>query len=83
MKNTPRALATIQHPQTKTDVLYMICGNEDADIANVMGVTRQAINQWPANINSDLSDRIVGRIIRLVKEEKMQVVNDNQFKLVS
>ena len=43
-------------------------------LADALGITRQAIYQWPDDLPLHLEDRIVGAAIRCKREDYMRVV---------
>lgn len=50
---------------TKNEAIEL-CGADNAtDLARLMGITRQAIGQWPNELPQRYADRIVGLAVRL------------------
>lgn len=48
---------------TKDDAKYIFRGT--ANLASALGITKQAISQWPDDLPQKTSDLIVGAAIRL------------------
>lgn len=51
---------------TKNDAISLF--GSVRGLADALDVTRQAIYQWPDNLNSNYQDRVVGAAIRLGKD---------------
>ena len=56
-----------------------IFGGKHADLARALGMTRGGISQWPAELTTDQTDRVLGAAMRLGKLVPGQfVVQPNQ-----
>ena len=49
---------------TKTEALELF-GGRPADVARALGITRQAVNNWPDALPQSVSDRVLGAYTRL------------------
>ena len=56
-------------PMTKLEAIALVGGRTASDLARVLGVTRQAIQAWPAVLTQKQSDRVVGAATRLARRQ--------------
>lgn len=51
---------------TKTEAIELFGGSQ-VDLARAIGVTKSAISQWPEELDSARTDRVIGAAYRLGK----------------